>query len=328
MVGPRARTEAVAVARAAMEISERRACGLLVVARGTCRYEAVIRQANEELRQKLREVAMVRRRFGYRRLHVLLQRDGYAVNHKRVYRLYVEEQLWVRKRSRQRRVALPRAPLRVPGQVNEVWSADFVSDALASGRRFRALNIVDDFSREAPAIEVDTSLGGIRVTRVLDRLKQERGLPVQIRSDNGPEFISKAVEQWAYENGVEWHFIAPGKPIENAYVESFNAHFRDECLNENWFTDLADARRKIEAWRQDYNRRRPHSSLGYRTPEEFAEVAAQGGGKDAPWKSPKAGFSTSLGNPAKAAGFPLSHRPDGGCAEEDAMLSNPPGLAL
>lgn len=300
------------MARAAVQISERRACGLMLLARGTCRYEAVIGEANEELRQKLRELAMVRRRFGYRRLHALLRRDGFPVNHKRVYRLYVEEQLWVRKRNRKRRVALPRAPLLVPSQANEVWSADFVSDALASGRRFRALNIVDDFSREAPAIEVDTSLGGKRVTRVLDRLKQQRGLPRQIRTDNGPEFISKAVEQWAYENGVEWHFIAPGKPIENAYVESFNARFRDECLNENWFTDLADARRKIEEWRQDYNQRRPHSSLGYRTPQEF-RLAMTSCGKDA-----------GCARLENAARFPLSPSSDDGCSK----LSNPPGLSL
>ena len=302
------------MACAAVKISERRACGLLLVVRGTCRYGAVARQADEELRQKLRELAMVRRRFGYRRLHVLLGREGYQVNHKRVYRLYVEAQLWVRKRSRKRRVAVARAPMLVPVNVNQVWSMDFVSDALATGRRFRTLNIADDFSREAAAIEVDTSLGGVRVARVLDRLKVERGLPLQIRSDNGPEFISKAVEQWAYENGVDWHFIEPGKPIENAYIESFNARFRDECLNENWFTDLSDARQKIETWRKDYNQRRPHSSLGYQTPEEFAHMAAvTSGGKD--------GGIPALEN---ASRFPLSHNSGDGCVK----LSNPRGLSL
>ncbi len=302
----------MAVARTAVEISERRACGLMLVVRGTCRYMAVIRQANDELRQKLRELAMVRRRFGYRRLHALLRREGYEANHKRVYRLYVEEKLWVRKRNRKRRMARPRAPMLAPTGVNQVWSMDFVSDALASGRRFRSLNITDDYSREALAIEVDTSLGGIRVVRMLDRLKVERGLPRQIRSDNGPEFISKAVEQWAYENGVDWHFIEPGKPIENAYVESFNARFRDECLNENWFTGLADARQKIEAWRQDYNRHRPHSSLGYRTPEEFAAMTNLSRGKD--------GDTTALEN---APRFPLSHN-SGDCTK----LSNPPELSV
>ncbi len=303
----------MAVARRAVQISERRACGLMLVVRGTCRYTAVIRQSNDELRQKLRELAMVRRRFGYRRLHALLRREGLAVNHKRVYRLYVQEQLWVRKRNRKRRIAVPRVPMLAPTDVNQVWSMDFVSDALASGRRFRTLNITDDYSREAPAIEVDTSLGGVRVTRVLDRLKVERGLPRQIRSDNGPEFIGKAVEQWAYKNNVDWHFIEPGKPIENAYVESFNARFRDECLNENWFLGLTDARQEIEVWRQDYNQRRPHSSLGYRTPEEFAQLKAQSGGKD--------GDKTALEN---APRFPLSHHSGGGCV----TLSNPPELSL
>lgn len=317
------------VARAAVEISERRACGLLLVVRGTCRYEAVIRQANEELRQKLRALAMARRRFGYRRLHALLRRDGLAVNHKRVYRLYVEEQLWVRKRTRKRRVARTRAPLLVPTGPNQAWSLDFVSDALANGRRFRALNVVDDHSREAPAVEVDTSLGGQRVVRVLDRLKVERGLPWQIRTDNGPEFTSRAVEQWAYENGVDWQFIEPGRPTENAYVESFNGKFRDECLNENWFTDLADARQKIEQWRQDYNQARPHSALGYRTPEEFARLTPEaGGGKDARRKSPTPGFPAELGNPATAAGFPLSHRPGDELSADRAKLSHPPGLSL
>lgn len=270
------------------------------------------------MRQRLRELAMVRRRFGYRRLHALLRREGWEVNHKRVYRLYVEEQLWVRKRHRKRRLSARRAPLLVPTQANEVWSMDFVSDALASGRRFRTLNIADDFTREAPAIEVDTSLGGVRVTRVLDRLKVERRLPRQIRSDNGPEFISKAVEQWAYQNGVEWHFIEPGKPIENAYIESFNARFRDECLNENWFTSLADAKQKIEQWRQDYNHARPHSALGYRTPEEFAQIAAATDcGKDA-----------GCARLENASRFPLSHSLGGGCPDSSAMLSNPPGLSL
>ena len=299
MVGPRARTEAVEVARAAVTISERRACGLLLVVRGTCRYQPVSHEANDRLRQKLRDLAMARRRFGYRRLCALVRRDGDKVNHKRVYRLYVEEQLWVRKRNHKRCRGSTRAALLVPMWPNQVWSIDFVSDALGSGRRFRTLNVVDDFSREAPVIEVDTSLGGVRVTRVLDRLRLERGLPVEIRSDNGPEFTSRAVEQWAYENGVEWHFIEPGKPTENAYIESFNGKFRDECLNENWFTSLADARQKIEHWRQDYNQARPHSALGYRTPNEFRIEA------------------TALASPPPATPVPAS-----------VMLSNPPGLSL
>jgi len=185
---------------------------------------------------------------------------------------------------------------------------DFVSDALGRGRGYRTLNIVDDYTREAVAIEVGTSLGGVRVTRVLDPLKIERGLPLYIRSDNGPEFISKAVEQWTYENGVEWRFIETGKPTENAYIESFNAHFRDKCLNENWFTDLADARQKIEQWRQDYNERRPHSSLGYRTPSEFEHMMASASrGQD--------GDIAALEN---ARRFPLAHT-----APATAVLSCP-----
>ncbi len=318
MLGPRARTEVVALARTAVQISERRACRRLLVGRGTCGYEAVSRRSNEELRQKIRESAMVRRGFGYRRLHAMLRRDGWGVNHKCVYRLYVEEQRWVRKRNRQRRLALPRVPMLVPTKTNQLWATDFVTDALASGRRFRALSIADDFSREAPAIAVDTSLGGVRVTRVLNRLKLERGLPRQIRSDHGPEFISKAVEQWAYENGVDWHFIEPGKPIENAYIESFNARFRDECWNENWFIDLADARQKIEAWRVDYNQRRPHRALDYLTPEEFARAVETGCGND--------GGRAALKN---ASRFPPSHSP-GDCRirSTTAMLSNTPGLSL
>jgi putative transposase len=202
------------VVRAAVRISERRLRGLVMLGRGTCRYEAVTREANEELRDKLRELALVRRRFGYRRLHALLQRAGYELSHKRVYRLYVEEQLWVRKRSRKRRLALPRSVMLARTQVNEVWSVDFVSDALVSGRRFRALTIADDISREAPAIEVDTSLGGVRVTRVLDRLHQERDLPVQIRSETDRNLSARRWNNCAYEHGVEWHFIEPGKPIQ------------------------------------------------------------------------------------------------------------------
>jgi hypothetical protein len=169
-----------------------------------------------------------------------------------------------------------RQPLSEPVAANQVWSVDFMTDALSTGRRFRMLNIVDDYTRECLAIEVDTSLSGARVVRVLEELKTRRGLPQQIRSDNGPEFVSRAVDQWAYEQGLRWHTIQPGRPMENGYVESFNGRFRDECLNENWFTDLADAREKIAEWQQDYNQARPHSALGYRTPEEFAQNAARG----------------------------------------------------
>jgi putative transposase len=287
------RREAVLVMQLEIELSQRRACGLMGLYRATCRYQRR-RCEDQQLRVRLRELAEARRRFGYRRLQILLQREGWQVNHKRVYRLYVEEKLALRrKRGRKRRTV--RQPL--PGAVaaNQVWSVDFMTDALSSGRRFRTLNIVDDYTRECLAIEVDTSLGGVRVVRVLEEVKQRRGLPRQIRSDNGPEFVSRAVDQWAYEQGLQWHTIQPGRPMENGYVESFNGRFRDECLNENWFSDLADAREKIAQWKQDYNEERPHSSLQYRTPVEFAAQAA--------------GFCRNeVGQEASNAG-PLPHTP-------------------
>jgi putative transposase len=293
------RREAVLVMRVEVELSQRRACGLMGLYRATCRYRGR-RSEDGRLRVRLRELAEVRRRFGYRRLQVLLQREGWQVNHKRVYRLYMEEKLSLRRKCGRRRSTV-RHPLPEPRAANQVWSVDFMTDALSSGRRFRTMNIVDDYTRECLAIEVDTSLGGLRVVRVLEELKQRRGLPRQIRSDNGPEFVSRAVDQWAYEQGLQWHTIQPGRPMENGYVESFNGRFRDECLNENWFTDLADAREKIAQWKQDYNQERPHSALGYRTPEEFAKsAAATGCGKDA--------GGARLEN---ASRFPLSHSLDG-----------------
>jgi putative transposase len=270
------RREAVLVMQVAVELSQRRACGLMELHRGTCRYRTR-RPEDGQLRVRLRELAEVRRRFGYRRLLVLLQREGWQANHKRVYRLYVEEKLSLRRKRGRKRSGV-RQPLAEPTGPNQVWSVDFMTDALSSGRKFRMLNIVDDYTREVLAIVVDTSLGGGRVVRVLDELKVLRGLPRQIRSDNGPEFVSRAVDQWTYEQGLQWHTIQPGRPMENGYVESFNGRFRDECLNENWFIDLADAREKIEQWREDYNQVRPHSALGYLTPAEFARRSAASSG--------------------------------------------------
>lgn len=292
-MSPQSRREAVLVMQVEVELSQRRACGLIEIDRGTCRYRRR-RPEDGRLRTRLRELAEARRRFGYRRLQVLLGREGWQVNHKRVYRLYVEEKLSLR-RKRGRKRSGERQPLPEPVAANQAWSVDFMTDALSSGRRFRTLNIVDDYTRECLAIEVDTSLGGQRVVRVLEELKVQRGLPRQIRSDNGPEFVSRAVDQWAYEQGLHWHTIQPGRPMENGYVESFNGRFRDECLNENWFSDLADAREKITQWKQDYNHQRPHSSLQYRTPTEFAAQAA--------------GFyRAGVGQEASNAG-PLPHTP-------------------
>ena len=257
------------VARETAKMSERHACGLVELNRASCRYRKR-RSGDEPLRARLRELGAERRRFGYRRLHVLLRREGWTVNHKRVYRIYGEEGLTVRRKTRKRAAGVERIPLAAPTRVNQGWSMDFVADALAGGRRFRVLNVVDDYTRETLAAEVDTSLGGERVKRVLERLRQSGRWPEWIVSDNGPEFTGKVMDQWAFGNGVRQQFITPGKPVENAYVESFNGKMRDECLNENWFVDLADAREKIEAWRRDYNQVRPHSALGYQTPAEFA----------------------------------------------------------
>ena len=192
-----------------------------------------------------------------------------------MHRIYVEEGLQVRTRKRKRLARVERQPMLVPQAPNQRWSMDFQHDLLATGQRLRTLNIVDDFSRECPAIEVDTSLPGARVVRVLERLAETRGLPKEIILDNGPEMIGKALDQWAWRNGVRLHFIDLGKPTQNAFIESFNGRFRDECLNQHWFLDLADARQTIEAWRLDYNNSRPHSALGYATPQEFA-AAHQG----------------------------------------------------
>ena len=312
-MSPQLRREAVLVMQMEVELSQRRACGLMELYRGTCRYRSR-RPGDGRLRVRLRELAEARRRFGYRRLQIMLMREGWQVNHKRVYRLYVEEKLGLRRKRGRKRTGV-RQPLPEPVAANQVWSVDFMTDALSSGRRFRTLNIVDDYTRECLAIEVDTSLGGLRVVHVLEELKQRRGLPRRIRSDNGPEFVSRAVDQWAYEQGLAWHTIQPGRPMENGYVESFNGRFRDECLNENWFADLSDAKEKIEQWKQDYNQARPHSALGYRTPEEFAtqNAAAAGCGKD--------GGGAALEN---ASRFPLSPSLGGGeKVSTGVVLENP-----
>jgi putative transposase len=233
------------------------------------RYQGKPRPDDTELRRRLRSLATERPRFGYRRLHALLQREGHQVNHKRVHRVYREEGLVVRRRKR-KRVAQRRGPFPIIALVpNECWCLDFMSDALATGRRFRTLGVIDTCTREALAIEVDTSLPSARVVRVLDQLITSRGRPTEIVLDNGPELISRVLDQWAADQGIRLGFIDPGKPEQNAVMESFNGRFRDECLNSHWFTSLADARQIIEAWRLDYNHVRPHSSLGYHTPQEM-----------------------------------------------------------
>lgn len=257
------------------EMSERHACRLMGLARSTHRYRARKAERDRELRQRLKELAARRMRFGYRRLTAILVSEGLEVNHKRVYRLYREEGLAMR--IRQRRRIRWNGTVTRPGATrpNERWSIDFLSDCVSTGRVIRMLTMVDDYTRECPTIEVDTSLGGLRVCRVLDRVAAERGLPEAIVLDNGPEFRGRALAAWSEERGVRLEFIQPGKPVQNAYVESFNGRLRDECLNANWFTSLHDARRKIEEWRQDYNQERPHSSLGYLSPAAFARTRAE-----------------------------------------------------
>ena len=218
----------------------------------------------------MNKVAAERRRFGYRRIHVMLQRQGLCMNQKKLRRLYREEKLQVRKRGGRKRALGTRRPMVLPSRANERWSLDFVSDAFTDGRRFRVLAVVDDFSRECLSLVADTSLSGLRVTRELDNLIRQRGRPNTIVSDNGTEFTSMAILRWSEETNVEWHYIQPGKPMQNGFVESFNGSFRDECLNETLFSSLTQARTQISAWQEDYNQNRPHSSLGNLTPQEYA----------------------------------------------------------
>ena len=247
---------------------------MIQIARSSQRYEA-IREDDPVLRSRIREIAATRVRYGYRRIHTLLRREGWHVNHKRVHRVYCEEGLNLRRKRPRRHVSAARRTGRPEATaVNECWSMDFVCDSLFNGRRFRALTIVDNYSRECLAIEVGQSLKGGDVVEVMDRLVTARGLPERIQCDNGSEFISKVMDKWAYENGVIIDFSRPGKPMDNALVESFNGSFRDECLNVNWFLSMEDACEKIERWRVEYNEFRPHSSLGDLTPSEFVECTA------------------------------------------------------
>lgn len=248
--------------------------------RSVHRYQS-IRDDQAALRQRMKELAGVRVRYGYRRLHVLLRREGWAVNHKRIQRLYGEEGLNLRLRRPRRHVMAARRIERTgPTAANEVWAMDFVSDALFDGRRFRALTVVDAFTRECLAIEPDQAIRAGAVVAVLDRLIGARGTPPgKIRLDNGPEFVSRVLDHWAYRHGVTLDYSRPGKPTDNSYIESFNGRLRDECLNTHWFLSLADARTKIEEWRRDYNECRPHTSLGLRTPAEFASSAGANPGR-------------------------------------------------
>ena len=276
MVTPAAKREAVAHLRALLDVSERRACRVIAADRTVIRYSSC-RGDDSALREKLRDLAHQRRRFGYRRLHILLRREGITINRKKTQRLYREEGLTVRRRKGRKRAVGARAPAPVPALPNQRWSLDFVHDQMIMGRRFRVLNVVDDVTRECLAAVPDTSISGRRVVRELTELIAVRGKPGMIVSDNGTELTSNAVLEWCGEARIEWHYTAPGKPTQNAFVESFNGRMRDELLNETLFTSIAHAREKIAEWAEDYNTGRPHSSLGYATPAAFAaELKKQG----------------------------------------------------
>jgi len=271
MVTPAAHREAVAYLQQTYEMSQRRACRVIAGDRSSVRYRTR-RPDDAPLRERLKALAQERRRFGYRRLHVLLRREGHAVNRKRVQRIYREERLTVRRRGGRKRAIGTRRPIETPLAANQRWSLDFVSDQFTDGRRFRILEVYDDCTRECLTLVADTSISGRRVARELDAIIAWRGKPAMIVSDNGTELTSNAILEWADQRKVGWHYIAPGKPQQNGFSESFNGKLRDELLNETLFSSLSDARAKLEAWRRDFNQVRPHSSLGYLTPSEYARA--------------------------------------------------------
>lgn len=271
MVTPAAHREAAEYLQSTYEMSQRRACRVIDTDRTSVRYEAT-RLDDSALRERLKALAQERRRFGYRRLHVLLRREGQVVNKKRVQRIYREERLTVRRRGGCKRAIGTRRPMETPLAANQRWSLDFVSDQMTDGRRFRILTVVDDGTRECLALVADTSISGLRVARELDNIVRQRGRPGMIVSDNGTEYTSNAILNWADETGVGWHYIAPGKPQQNGFIESFNGKLRDELLNETLFRSLPHARAILEAWRRDDNDERPHSRLGWMTPNAYASA--------------------------------------------------------
>ena len=259
-------------------LSERHACCLVGLSRDSYRHPPETDQMTQDLTGKIVEIAHARRRFGYRRIHDMLRPEFPGVNHKRVYRIYSAANLAVRKRKKAKRPASERVPLQLAQGVNQVWSMDFVSDSLANGRRMKFLTVADDFSHECVDITVDWGISGLYVTRLLDRAAIFRGYPQAVRTDNGPEFTSRAFMAWAHSHGVQHILIEPGRPMQNGYIESFNGKFRDECLNEQWFETLHQARSATAIWRQDYNEVRPHGSIGRIPPAQFAELHRQRAG--------------------------------------------------
>jgi len=288
MVTPVVERQAVAHLCQSFEVSQRRACQVIGADRTSMRYRSV-RPDDAALRARLRELAAVRRRFGYRRLWLLLRREGVLVNRKKLRRLYGEERLQVRRRGGRKRALGTRSPITMPQGPNQRWSLDFVSDTLADSRRFRMLAVVDDFTRECLTLVADTSLSGVRVGRELDAIIARRGRPQTIVSDNGTEFTSMAILRWSQEAGIDWHYIAPGKPTQNAFIESFNGRLRDELLNETLFSSLDHAREALADWKDDYNTVRPHSAIGNVPPAIYAKlsdpVMQRGGSLEQPWGS-------------------------------------------
>ena len=310
MVTPAAKREAVAHLKAMFEASERRACQVLGVGRTSIRYRSR-RPDDAAFRVRLRELASIRRRFGYRRLLVLVRREGIVMNHRKLRRIYAEERLQVRRRGGRKRALGTRAPIALPQGLNQRWSMDFLSDTLTDSRRFRIFAIVDDFTRECLCLIAYTPISGLRVARELDHLIAIRGRPLSCVSDNGTELTSMAILRWCQAASVKWHYIAPGKPQQNAFIESFNGRLRDEFLNETLFTSLAQARHELASWREDYNTIRPHSSLGQMTPAAYAELSA-------PWMQ-RAGALEQSGGSAPQPVAPPS--PMGSNAERTLLIA-------
>ncbi|WP_414719155.1 IS3 family transposase [Variovorax sp.] len=277
-LAPQAKRAAIATMIEQCDLSERRACKLVGLSRDSYRHPPDVDAVTQELSSKIVEIAHARRRFGYRRIHDLLRPHFPGVNHKKVYRLYSAANLAVRKRKKIKRPASERVPLQPASTANEVWSMDFVSDSLSTGRRIKCLTVADDFSHECVSISVDWGISGQYVTRLLDQAAVFRGYPLAMRTDNGPEFTSRAFMGWAQAHGIRHILIEPGRPMQNGYIESFNGKFRDECLNEQWFETLQQARTAVTAWRQDYNEVRPHSSCQRMPPAKFAELHRQRAG--------------------------------------------------
>lgn len=273
MVKPARRKHLVGYIQEQYPVSQRRACRLIPISRKAVRYKAPRRPADERLQRRLQALGERYPRYGYLMLHEMIKAEGLVQNRKRTYRLYCELKMQVRTKKRKKLVR-PRIPMSLPSKPNERWSLDFVSDQLADGRRFRVLNIVDDYSRVCVGQIVDLSISGERLSRYLEQLRITRGLPKGLVLDNGPELTSKAMFFWSQVAGVKLLFIQPGKPTQNAFIESFNGRFRDGCLNQHWFKSLEDARQIITDWREHYNNERPHSSLGYKVPRVFEQEAA------------------------------------------------------